>query len=217
MQPDIKLLDDTDLIPADDQIEEDTVSPAGVGAVLPFPSIATSKKVIRQTPIADRAALEQRRQMDMETSSEAEIAAVNKREEKREEKEEQQLEVRDVNSAVMAELDGKPKDHPLYAWQRDLDKKVKKITDSGGQPTEDMMCQRAGLMAAWKYAKKGRALECASAGYVAAREMLARIKADRVREPDTGPQSKFDPAKGTLEGYLYTTARFLVMDPPGFG
>jgi hypothetical protein len=108
--------------------------------------------------------------------------------------------VRPVNRKPLAELARKGEQHPLYAWQTDLDKKIAR---NGGQLTDDLMCQQAGLKAAWKHAKTGEALLAANAGYVAARKERQRIRAG---------ESKFDPAKGDIGGWLYTVAKRAILN-----
>jgi hypothetical protein len=188
---------DTKLPPpwADDDAQAEPLE-ASPAVVVPFPSKRASKKTPDPEIQAAIAAIEARRR------------AIKREQRKHADDDDEDapatkvrhayIHVRPVNRRPLAELARKGEQHPLYAWQTDLDKKVKKIARNGGQLPDDLMCQQAGLKAAWKHAKTGDALLAANAGYVAARKELQRIRAG---------ESKFDPAKGELEGWLYTVAK----------
>jgi DNA-binding CsgD family transcriptional regulator len=188
MQPDTKLPSPWE---DDDAQAEPREAPPAV--VVPFPSKRASKKAFEpeiQAAIAaidarKRAISRERRKQQDDDDEDAPAAKMHAA----------PVPVRPINRKPLSELARKGEQHPLYAWQTDLDKKIAR---NGGQLIDDLMCQQAGLKAAWRHAKTGDALLAANAGYVAARKELQRIRAG---------ESKFDPAKGELEGWLYRVAK----------
>jgi hypothetical protein len=149
-------------------------------------------------PVAD-VSDRQRRRVSFEKISEAEIRADDEAKIKREKRDERKAKVRAGNSKAVT----KRIDHPLWTQQQELDAA---IAANGGRLTDGLMLQKVGLMAAWKYAKSLDKRWTRNAGYLAAQDELAKIKADEVRPPGTEPQSGFDPAKSSLRTHLYNTA-----------
>jgi hypothetical protein len=190
---------DTKLPPpwADDDAQAEPLE-ASPAVVVPFPSKRASKKAPDPEIQAAIAAIEARRR------------AIKREQRKHADDDDEDapapkacsasVPVRRINRKPLAELARQGQQHPLHAWQADLDKKIAR---NGGRLTDDLICQQAGLKAAWKYAKTGDALLAANAGYVAAKKELQRIRAG---------ESKFDPAKGDLGGWLYAVAKRAILN-----
>jgi hypothetical protein len=193
MQPDTKLPS-----PWEDDDAQAEPREAAPAVVVPFPSKRASKNApdpeiqaaIAAIDARKRAISRERRKQQDDDDEDAPAAKMHAA----------PVPVRPINRKPLSELARKGEQHPLYAWQTDLDKKIAR---NGGQLTDDLMCQQAGLKAAWRHAKTGDALLAANAGYVAARKELQRIRAGK---------SKFDPAKGDLGGWLYTVAKRAILN-----